>query len=186
MILFFFLFLKQNQKREEYKETKAFWQSIHEKATKKDGLKDTANKDTSSSKPIASTSTTSNTTTNTTMTTITSSDEDPIHPGDDPSPTDPTEAIQSRYTRVLKDVLRTDRTHPYFEKSISLENPSLPLNMNSTKLFNVLMTFSVWEWEIGYVQGMNDLCSPLLIVMDNEEETYWCFRKFMERMVRIE
>lgn len=37
----------------------------------------------------------------------------------------------------------------------------------------------------GYVQGMSDLCAPLYVVMDAEEElTFWCFVEVMNRMVR--
>lgn len=36
----------------------------------------------------------------------------------------------------------------------------------------------------GYVQGMSDLCAPLYVVMDAEEElTFWCFVEVMNRMV---
>jgi hypothetical protein len=32
------------------------------------------------------------------------------------------------------------------------------------------------------VQGMNDLLSPVLIVMENEVDAFWCFAGLMERM----
>jgi hypothetical protein len=35
---------------------------------------------------------------------------------------------------------------------------------------------------LGYVQGMNDLLSPVLIVMENEVDAFWCFAGLMERM----
>ena len=35
---------------------------------------------------------------------------------------------------------------------------------------------------LGYVQGMNDLLSPILIVMENEVDAFWCFAGLMERM----
>ena len=35
---------------------------------------------------------------------------------------------------------------------------------------------------VGYVQGMNDLLSPTLIVMDNEVDAFWCFVGLMSRM----
>lgn len=38
----------------------------------------------------------------------------------------------------------------------------------------------------GYVQGMSDLCAPLYVVMDAEEElTFWCFVEVMNRMVGL-
>ena len=35
----------------------------------------------------------------------------------------------------------------------------------------------------GYVQGMSDLLSPILYVMDNEVDAFWCFVSFMDQMV---
>ena len=37
----------------------------------------------------------------------------------------------------------------------------------------------------GYVQGMNDLLSPILYLMDDESDAFWCFVGFMETMVSI-
>lgn len=38
---------------------------------------------------------------------------------------------------------------------------------------------------LGYVQGMSDLLSPLLYVMENEVDAFWCFASYMDQMVRI-
>lgn len=35
----------------------------------------------------------------------------------------------------------------------------------------------------GYVQGMNDLASPILFVMEDPVLAYWCFAAYMKRMV---
>lgn len=35
----------------------------------------------------------------------------------------------------------------------------------------------------GYVQGMSDLLSPILYVMENEVDAFWCFVSFMDQMV---
>ena len=37
----------------------------------------------------------------------------------------------------------------------------------------------------GYVQGMSDLLSPILYVMNNEVDAFWCFVGFMDRVVCI-
>ena len=38
---------------------------------------------------------------------------------------------------------------------------------------------------VGYVQGMSDLLSPIVIVMDDEVDAFWCFVGFMSgRVVR--
>lgn len=39
---------------------------------------------------------------------------------------------------------------------------------------------------VGYVQGMSDLLSPVLVVMENEVDAFWCFAGLMERVVSIE
>lgn len=34
----------------------------------------------------------------------------------------------------------------------------------------------------GVLQGMSDLLSPILFVMDDESEAFWCFVALMERL----
>ena len=35
--------------------------------------------------------------------------------------------------------------------------------------------------EVGYAQGMNDLCSRFLEVLDSEVDTFWSFSCYMEK-----
>ncbi len=50
-------------------------------------------------------------------------------------------------------------------------------------LRNILMTFTMHNFDLGYVQGMNELCSPLFETIVDEAVTFWSFIGFMERMV---
>ncbi|CAG5121313.1 unnamed protein product, partial [Candidula unifasciata] len=72
-----------------------------------------------------------------------------------------------------KDVMRTDRTQKFFSGD---KNPNLQV------LYDILMTYGFYNFDLGYVQGMSDMLSPILVVMENEVEAFWCFAGAMERM----
>ena len=36
--------------------------------------------------------------------------------------------------------------------------------------------------DVGYAQGMNDILSRFLVVLDCEADAYWCFAKHLERI----
>ncbi|CAJ1055776.1 TBC1 domain family member 15 [Xyrichtys novacula] len=74
---------------------------------------------------------------------------------------------------IEKDVNRTDRTNRFYE---GLDNPGLVL------LHDILMTYCMFDFDLGYVQGMSDLLSPILYVMENEVDAFWCFVSFMDQM----
>lgn len=75
---------------------------------------------------------------------------------------------------VMKDVLRTDRTHPYY--SGSEDNPHLQA------LHDLLTTYAVTHPQVSYCQGMSDIASPILAVMDNEAHAFICFCGIMKRL----
>uniref|UniRef100_A0A8C7N6I2 TBC1 domain family member 15 n=1 Tax=Oncorhynchus kisutch TaxID=8019 RepID=A0A8C7N6I2_ONCKI len=77
---------------------------------------------------------------------------------------------------IEKDVNRTDRTNTFYEGQ---DNPGLIL------LHDVLMTYCMYDFDLGYVQGMSDLLSPILYVMEDEVDAFWCFVSFMDQMVRL-
>ncbi|XP_071449538.1 TBC1 domain family member 15 isoform X2 [Hetaerina americana] len=74
---------------------------------------------------------------------------------------------------IEKDVDRTDRTIPYFEGN---DNPNLKI------MYNILMTYVMYNFDLGYVQGMSDLLSPILYLMEKEEDAFWCFVGFMNKV----
>lgn len=87
--------------------------------------------------------------------------------------------MRERKDLVEKDVQRTDRNHDYF--SGDKQAGELHLNM----LQNILMTYCMWNWDLGYVQGMSDLLAPILVVMDDEVDAFWCFDGFMSMVVSL-
>ncbi|CAB3238724.1 unnamed protein product [Arctia plantaginis] len=91
-----------------------------------------------------------------------------------------TEAQESRFAEyrerknlVEKDVNRTDRTHPYYAGE---NNPNLLV------LQDILMTYVMYNFDLGYVQGMSDILAPLLLLMGNEVDSFWCFVGFMDKI----
>lgn len=96
--------------------------------------------------------------------------------------------------RILKDVKRTDRELDLFkpmgdeelsddgdendEEDFEFKNPNL------NKLRDILFTYNELNFNLGYVQGMADLLSPLYYIFQDEVMTFWAFTRFMERMER--
>ncbi|KAK7267422.1 hypothetical protein RIF29_20096 [Crotalaria pallida] len=102
--------------------------------------------------------------------------------GDDGKPTDPSligaptsDKKVLEWMQVLHqiglDVVRTDRALEFYESEA-----------NQAKLWDVLSVFAWLNSDVGYVQGMNDICSPLIILIENEADCYWCFDRAMRRM----
>ncbi|XP_039433068.1 uncharacterized protein LOC120415562 [Culex pipiens pallens] len=75
---------------------------------------------------------------------------------------------------VRKDVLRTDRLHPFYAGSDD--------NQNIASLFNVLTTYALNHPQVSYCQGMSDIASPLLVTMADEAQAYICFCAIMTRL----
>ncbi|XP_037076236.1 LOW QUALITY PROTEIN: TBC1 domain family member 25-like [Pollicipes pollicipes] len=75
---------------------------------------------------------------------------------------------------VKKDVLRTDRHLPFFAGGDD--------NINVVALFNILTTYALNHPSVGYCQGMSDLVSPVLYVLQNEAQAYVGFCGLMRRL----
>ncbi|XP_013063521.1 TBC1 domain family member 15-like isoform X1 [Biomphalaria glabrata] len=81
--------------------------------------------------------------------------------------------LKERRGLIDKDVMRTDRTHKFFSGD---KNPNLQV------LYDILMTYCMYNFDLGYVQGMSDILAPILVVMENEVDAFWCFAGAMERV----
>ncbi|XP_069785217.1 TBC1 domain family member 25 isoform X2 [Narcine bancroftii] len=84
------------------------------------------------------------------------------------------EELEAVRGAVVKDVLRTDRQHPYYAGSE--DGPHL------AALRDLLTTYALSHPRVSYCQGMSDIASPILAVMDNEGHAYVCFCGAMRRL----
>ncbi|GJP50623.1 hypothetical protein CLOM_g9766 [Closterium sp. NIES-68] len=80
---------------------------------------------------------------------------------------------RERCSRIDKDVVRTDRHLPFFAGEG---------NGNLQRLRRILVTYSFYNFDLGYCQGMGDLLAPLMMVVEEEEESFWAFTVFMDAM----
>ncbi|KAG0501230.1 hypothetical protein HPP92_001302 [Vanilla planifolia] len=52
---------------------------------------------------------------------------------------------------------------------------------HASRLVAVLEAYAMRDPEIGYCQGMSDLLSPILSVMEEDADAFWCFVGFMKK-----
>ncbi|PSS20939.1 TBC1 domain family member 15 like [Actinidia chinensis var. chinensis] len=81
--------------------------------------------------------------------------------------------FRERKGLIEKDVVRTDRSLSFYNGD---DNPNVNL------LRDILLTYSFYNFDLGYCQGMSDLLSPMLFIMRDESESFWCFVALMERL----
>ncbi|XP_069511300.1 TBC1 domain family member 16 [Ambystoma mexicanum] len=77
---------------------------------------------------------------------------------------------------VDKDVVRTDRSNPFFRGQ---DNP------NVESMRRILLNYAVYNPSIGYSQGMSDLVAPILTEVLDESDTFWCFVGLMQNTIFI-
>ncbi|KAJ8919514.1 hypothetical protein NQ315_002135 [Exocentrus adspersus] len=82
--------------------------------------------------------------------------------------------FRDRKSLIEKDVNRTDRTLDFYAG----DN-----NANLQTLNDILMTYVMYNFDLGYVQGMSDLLSPILQLYRNEVDAFWCFVGFMNKLI---
>ncbi|XP_057485804.1 uncharacterized protein LOC130772078 isoform X2 [Actinidia eriantha] len=81
--------------------------------------------------------------------------------------------FRERKGLIEKDVVRTDRSLSFYDGDD---------NSNVNLLRDILLTYSFYNFDLGYCQGMSDLLSPILFIMRDESESFWCFVALMERL----
>lgn len=72
----------------------------------------------------------------------------------------------------------------FYAKSIGLKeyNHLEPcIIYHASRLVSVLEAYAIYDPEIGYCQGMSDLLSPILVIMEDDFEAFWCFVGFMRK-----
>ena len=85
-----------------------------------------------------------------------------------------TEEIKYVTNMVKKDVLRTDRTHPFYAGDDD--------SGNVLSLFNLLVTYALTHPDVSYCQGMSDIASPILVIQNDEAHAYITFCGAMKRL----
>lgn len=114
-----------------------------------------------------------------------------------------TEFWKDQKVRIEKDVHRNDRHLEIYQNKKPVvqtedgreSSPETPdedeewdlaniTNMHLFRLREILLTFNEYNVNLGYVQGMTDLLSPIYVVFQDETMTFWAFAGFMERMER--
>jgi hypothetical protein len=123
--------------------------------------------------------------------------------GDESEEGDVISKIKERKYRIEKDVVRTDRQIPFFSSPVRLDMPALPevpehdggngdlnelrpLAPNLEILRNVLLSYTIKNFESGYVQGMNDLLAPILVIMQNDADSFYAFSHFMDTRMQVD
>ncbi|KAM0008610.1 putative small G signaling modulator, Rab-binding protein [Helianthus debilis subsp. tardiflorus] len=81
--------------------------------------------------------------------------------------------FRERKGLIEKDVVRTDRSLSFYDGD---DNPNVRL------MHDILLTYSFYNFDLGYCQGMSDLLSPILFIMKDESEAFWCFVSLLERL----
>ncbi|RXN18288.1 TBC1 domain family member 15 [Labeo rohita] len=78
-------------------------------------------------------------------------------------------------THEERKLLQKRKTDEYFRMKLQWKSVSEEQERRNSRLRD-------YRSLIGYVQGMSDLLSPILFVMENEVDAFWCFVSFMDEM----
>ncbi len=79
---------------------------------------------------------------------------------------------------VKRDALRTDPQESFFRSGAGVPSDE----DNVQRLVNILAIYILEHSGVKYTQGMTDLLSPILYVMQREDDAYICFCAMLERI----
>lgn len=75
--------------------------------------------------------------------------------------------------QVDNDIRRTDRSHPFYKGE---DNPNLD------RLRQIILNYLLeYRKDITYCQGMTDILAPILMSLDDDSESFFCFTRLVER-----
>lgn len=89
-------------------------------------------------------------------------------------------STQARNSQTPDIFLFSPEYCPNFWRHLNLFLSFVEMLMNINVYFPLQCNLS----EVSYAQGMNDLCSRFLEVLDSEVDTYWSFCCYMEKFSR--
>ncbi|KAJ6802298.1 small G protein signaling modulator 2-like isoform X1 [Iris pallida] len=52
---------------------------------------------------------------------------------------------------------------------------------HAARLVALLEAYAIYDPEIGYCQGMSDLLSPIIAIIEDDDDAFWCFVGFMRK-----
>lgn len=52
---------------------------------------------------------------------------------------------------------------------------------HAARMVAILEAYALYDPEVGYCQGMSDLLSPIIAVIEDDHEAFWCFVGFMKK-----
>lgn len=92
-------------------------------------------------------------------------------------------ATKENVAQIKKDITRTFTNYPSTLEYLQCQGKDFNWKSEhgQTMLFNVLVAYSNYDSQIGYVQGMNYIAGMLLMHIQDEEKVFWCILYIMNR-----
>lgn len=83
--------------------------------------------------------------------------------------------FRERKSLIERDVIRSDRSHLFYAENMD----------HLQKLTSLLMTYMMYDFDIGYLQGMSDIAAPILFLFNGDPvKSFWIFVEVMKLVRR--